>query len=81
MGSPCTLHIFFLPATGYSVLQIVMSFQRHTGYFLIQIYLPCTLLVVLSWVGFWLNREATSDRVGLGKKNRVVRKKRRRKRN
>ena len=33
-----------------------------------QIYLPCTLLVVLSWVGFFLNREATSDRVGLGKR-------------
>ena len=32
----------------------------------VQIYLPCTLLVVLSWVGFFLNREATSDRVGLG---------------
>jgi hypothetical protein len=52
----------------YSVLQVVISLQRHTGYFLIQIYLPCTLLVILSWVGFWLNREATSDRVGLGKK-------------
>ena len=24
--------------------------------------------MVLSWVGFWLNREATSDRVGLGEK-------------
>ena len=31
-----------------------------------QVYVPCTLIVVLSWVGFWLNREATSDRVGLG---------------
>ncbi len=51
----------------YSVLQVVIALQRHTGYFLIQIYLPCTLLVILSWVGFWLNREATSDRVGLGK--------------
>ena len=50
----------------FSVLQVVIALQRHTGYFLIQIYLPCTLLVVLSWVGFWLNREATSDRVGLG---------------
>ncbi len=50
------------------MLQVVISLQRHTGYFLIQIYLPCTLLVILSWVGFWLNREATSDRVGLGKK-------------
>ena len=51
----------------FSVLQVVIALQRHTGYFLIQIYLPCTLLVVLSWVGFWLNREATSDRIGLGK--------------
>ena len=50
------------------MLQVVVALQRHTGYFLIQIYLPCTLLVVLSWVGFWLNREATSDRVGLGEK-------------
>uniref|UniRef100_A0A1I8HW25 Neur_chan_LBD domain-containing protein n=1 Tax=Macrostomum lignano TaxID=282301 RepID=A0A1I8HW25_9PLAT len=30
-----------------------------------QLYLPCSLLVVLSWVGFWINREATSDRVAL----------------
>ena len=34
--------------------------------FCMQVYVPCTLIVVLSWVGFWLNREATSDRVGLG---------------
>ena len=34
----------------------------------LQVYVPCTLIVVLSWVGFWLNREATSDRVGLGEK-------------
>ena len=36
------------------------------GMFCLQVYVPCTLIVVLSWVGFWLNREATSDRVGLG---------------
>jgi len=50
----------------FSVLQVVFLLQRHTGYFLIQVYLPCALIVVLSWVGFWLNREATSDRVTLG---------------
>lgn len=37
------------------------------GNFLIQVYGPCVLLVVLSWVSFWLNREATADRVSLGK--------------
>lgn len=28
--------------------------------------MPCILIVVLSWVSFWIHREATSDRVGLG---------------
>ena len=32
----------------------------------VQVYGPCILLVVISWVSFWLNREATSDRISLG---------------
>ncbi len=24
------------------------------------------MLVILSWVGFWINREATGDRIALG---------------
>lgn len=27
--------------------------------------MPCILIVILSWVSFWIHREATSDRVGL----------------
>ncbi|XP_069679067.1 gamma-aminobutyric acid receptor subunit alpha-6-like isoform X2 [Periplaneta americana] len=50
----------------FSVLQVNFNLQRHTGYFLIQVYVPCILIVVLSWVSFWIHREATSDRVGLG---------------
>ncbi|CAG5131886.1 unnamed protein product, partial [Candidula unifasciata] len=50
----------------HSVLTIFFDFRRHTGYFLIQVYLPCCLLVVLSWVSFWINREATADRISLG---------------
>ncbi|KAH8259186.1 hypothetical protein KR026_000494 [Drosophila bipectinata] len=50
----------------YSMLLVNFHLQRHMGNFLIQVYGPCCLLVVLSWVSFWLNREATSDRVSLG---------------
>ncbi|CAG9563559.1 unnamed protein product [Danaus chrysippus] len=50
----------------FSVLQVSFNLKRHTGYFLIQVYVPCILIVVLSWVSFWIHREATSDRVGLG---------------
>jgi hypothetical protein len=51
----------------YSMLLVSFHLQRHMGNFLIQVYGPCVLLVVLSWVSFWLNREATADRVSLGK--------------
>ncbi|XP_032787616.1 gamma-aminobutyric acid receptor alpha-like [Daphnia magna] len=50
----------------YSVLQVSFNLRRKQGYFLIQVYVPCILIVVLSWVSFWLNREATSDRISLG---------------
>lgn len=30
-----------------------------------KVYVPCILIVILSWVSFWIHREATSDRVGL----------------
>ncbi|XP_075734536.1 gamma-aminobutyric acid receptor subunit alpha-2 [Rhipicephalus microplus] len=50
----------------FSVLHVNFNLQRHMGYFLIQVYVPCILIVVLSWVSFWINREATADRVGLG---------------
>ncbi|CAG9854553.1 unnamed protein product [Phyllotreta striolata] len=50
----------------YSMLLVDFHLQRHMGNFLIQVYGPCILLVVLSWVSFWLNREATADRVSLG---------------
>lgn len=33
---------------------------------MIQIYLPSILIVVISWVSFWLNRDATPARVALG---------------
>ncbi|XP_065580667.1 gamma-aminobutyric acid receptor alpha-like isoform X2 [Artemia franciscana] len=50
----------------FSVLEVIFNLRRNSGYFLIQVYVPCILIVVLSWVSFWLNREATADRVSLG---------------
>lgn len=50
----------------FSVLLVSFHLKRHMGYFIIEVYAPCTMLVVLSWVAFWINREATADRVALG---------------
>ncbi|XP_066154466.1 gamma-aminobutyric acid receptor alpha-like [Euwallacea fornicatus] len=63
---PKRLEAFSTPLDEYSMLLVSFHLQRHMGNFLIQVYGPCVLLVVLSWVSFWLNREATADRVSLG---------------
>lgn len=56
----------------FSVLMVSFHLKRHMGYFIIEVYAPCTMLVVLSWVAFWINREATADRVALGKQELFI---------
>ena len=35
------------------------------GYYIIQVYIPSSMLVMLSWVSFFIHREATADRVNI----------------
>ena len=55
-----------------SCAKFTKNWSKWLGYLneftFLQVYGPCVLLVVISWVSFWLNREATSDRISLGKK-------------
>ena len=37
----------------YSRLACEFQFVRSMGYYLIQIYIPASLIVVISWVSFW----------------------------
>ena len=60
----------FSPLGVYQRLSLSFSLQRNIGYFLFQTYLPSILIVMLSWVSFWINHEATSARVALGKDER-----------
>jgi len=43
-----------------------LYFVRSLGYYITQIYIPSTLIVMLSWVSFWLDRTAAPARVSLG---------------
>lgn len=51
----------------YVVMTVYFDLARRMGYFTIQTYIPCTLIVVLSWVSFWINKDAVPARTSLGK--------------
>ncbi|XP_050733794.1 glutamate-gated chloride channel-like isoform X2 [Eriocheir sinensis] len=50
----------------YSCLLVALIFKREFSYYLIQYYIPCCMLVIVSWVSFWLDQNAVPARVALG---------------
>ncbi|OQR76157.1 gamma-aminobutyric acid receptor alpha-like [Tropilaelaps mercedesae] len=40
--------------------------RRRRGYFILQIYAPCSMIVGASWVAFWINRNDAAGRVAVG---------------
>ncbi|PRD37201.1 UNVERIFIED_CONTAM: GluClalpha [Trichonephila clavipes] len=50
----------------YSCLKAEFNLQRSIGFHLVQSYLPTVLIVVISWVSFWLDVEAIPARITLG---------------
>ena len=52
-----------LSSGNYSRLLADVQFTRSMGYYMIQVYIPSSLIVVMSWVSFWLNRGAGNDQV------------------
>ena len=56
-----------LNVTGaFPCLEIKFYLKREIGFFLIQVYIPSILIVILSWVAFWINVDAIPARVSLG---------------
>uniref|UniRef100_A0A0K0EED8 Gamma-aminobutyric acid receptor subunit beta n=1 Tax=Strongyloides stercoralis TaxID=6248 RepID=A0A0K0EED8_STRER len=55
-----------LTSGSYSRLFCQFLFKRNIGYYIIQIYLPSILIVIISWVSFWIRRESTPARISLG---------------
>ncbi|XP_031562314.1 glycine receptor subunit alpha-3-like [Actinia tenebrosa] len=47
-------------------LTATFSFSRRLGYSLIQVYAPTLLIVMLSWLSFWISQDAVPARVALG---------------
>lgn len=50
----------------YSCLRTILSLRRQFSYYLLQLYIPSCMLVIVSWVSFWIDRTAVPARVTLG---------------
>nr|KAG5709219.1 hypothetical protein BaRGS_017971 [Batillaria attramentaria] len=50
----------------FSCVRADFQLQRDVGYYVIQVYVPSVLIVILSWVSFWLDVEAIPARISLG---------------
>lgn len=65
LGVPLT-HWGSFPAGKFTCIEVKFHLERQMGYYLIQMYIPSLLIVILSWVSFWINMDAAPARVGLG---------------
>ncbi|XGW16982.1 hypothetical protein V3C99_001980 [Haemonchus contortus] len=63
-------HVNYTQATtssgSYRRLYFEILLVRNMGFYSMNIVIPSMLIVTISWVSFWLNREASPARVGLG---------------
>ncbi|KRX78966.1 Gamma-aminobutyric acid receptor subunit beta [Trichinella sp. T6] len=50
----------------YSRLTCHLTFSRNLSFYWVQIYQPALMVVMISWVSFWISRESAPARVTLG---------------
>ena len=53
-------------SSNFTILEGQIQLKRLYSVYIYQIYIPAALLVVLSWVSFWINRNATPARASVG---------------
>ncbi|BES91300.1 histamine-gated chloride channel [Nesidiocoris tenuis] len=50
----------------FTCLEVVFVLKRRLGYYLFHTYFPTCLIVIMSWISFWIKPEAAPARVTLG---------------
>ena len=50
----------------YSCLRVKLLFARQLSFFIVTVYVPCSMTVSVSWMSFWLDHKAVPARVALG---------------
>nr|UOL66827.1 gamma-aminobutyric acid receptor subunit GRD-like [Frankliniella occidentalis] len=52
-------------AEEFSMISAMFHLRRNTGYYTLQVFVPCGLIVCSSWVSFWIDPDAVPARVSL----------------
>lgn len=57
-----------IPHAGYyTCVEVIFTLRRQVGFYMMGVYAPTLLIVVLSWLSFWINPDASAARVPLGR--------------
>ncbi|CAG2177347.1 unnamed protein product, partial [Oppiella nova] len=59
-------HIENINTDSFSILTYGFVLKRSLGFYLNQVYIPAFMVVVISWLPFWMDKRDTQARVGLG---------------
>ncbi|EDO43673.1 predicted protein, partial [Nematostella vectensis] len=66
IGINTSKQVFRYVTGPWTHLEATFKFKRRLGYSIIQVYAPTILIVALSWLSFWISKEAAPARVALG---------------
>ena len=66
MGTELKSGMIVYGGANYSSLETVIYLKRKYSAYLMQVYFPAALIVILSWTIFWINLHATPARASLG---------------
>ncbi|RWS20780.1 glycine receptor alpha 1-like protein, partial [Leptotrombidium deliense] len=56
------LHLF---EGNFTCVEVVFTLKRRLGYYIFHTYIPTCLIVIMSWISFWIKPEAVPARVTL----------------
>ncbi|CAM1306312.1 Uncharacterised protein r2_g1606 [Pycnogonum litorale] len=49
----------------FTCLEVIFTLKRRLGYYLFHTYIPTCLIVIMSWISFWIKPEAVPARITL----------------
>ena len=57
---------FIFIVGNYTIMSITIEIKRQQGFYILQVYVPCIILVFLSWIIFFMNPDQIGDRLAIG---------------